>query len=91
MKDYLHKLHQMKLFSLQNVTQLTHNESTAKSFLSAGIKNGTICRVKMNLYVVTDLATMRCAANKYEIPQFGWICNPAVLEYKDLQSDYETK
>ena len=67
MKDYLHKLHKMKLFSLQDVTQITHNESTAKSLLSAGVKNGTICRVKMNLYAVTDLATLRCAANKYEI------------------------
>lgn len=67
MKEYLHKLHRMKLFSLQDVTQITQNESTAKSLLSAGIKNGTVCRIKMNLYAVTDLATMRCAANKYEI------------------------
>ena len=67
MKDYLHKLHKMKLFSLQDVSQLTNNESTAKSLLAAGIKNKTICRVKMNLYSVTDLATLRCAANKYEI------------------------
>lgn len=67
MKDYLHKLHKMKLFSLQDVSRMTNNESTAKSLLVAGIKNQTICRVKMNLYAVTDLATLRCAANKYEI------------------------
>lgn len=39
----------------------------AKSFLSAGFRNGTICHVKMNLYAVTDLVTLRCAVNKYEI------------------------
>jgi predicted transcriptional regulator of viral defense system len=67
MKDYFHQLHKLKLFSLKDVTALTNNASTAKSLLAAGIKNGTICRVKTNLYSVTDLATMRCAANKYEI------------------------
>ena len=30
MKDYLRKLHSMKLFSLKNVAILTDNESTAK-------------------------------------------------------------
>lgn len=88
MKDYLHKLHKMKLFSLQDVTQLTHNESTAKSFLSAGIKNGTICRVKMNLYAVTDLATMRCAANKYEIAshisETACVAYHSAMEYHGL-------
>ena len=67
MKEYYHKLHKLKLFSLKDVTVLTNNGNTAKSLLAAGIKNGTICRVKTNLYSVTDLATMRCAANKYEI------------------------
>ncbi|MCR4826745.1 MAG: hypothetical protein K5882_07345, partial [Bacteroidales bacterium] len=52
---------------MNDVTQIVGNESTAKSLLSAGVKNKTICRVKMNLYCVTDLATLRCAANKYEI------------------------
>ena len=88
MKDYLHKLHKMKLFSLQDVTQLTHNESTAKSLLSTGIRNGTICRVKMNLYAVTDLATMRCAANKYEIAshisETACVAYHSAMEYHGL-------
>lgn len=88
MKDYLHKLHQMKLFSLQDVTQLTHNESTAKSLLSSGIKHGTICRVKMNLYTVTDLASMRCAANKYEIAshisETACVAYHSAMEYHGL-------
>lgn len=88
MKDYLHKLHQMKLFSLQDVTQLTRNESAAKSLLSSGIKNGTICRVKMNLYAVTDLATMRCAANKYEIAshlsETACVAYHSAMEYHGL-------
>ena len=67
MKDYLRKLHVMKLFSLKDVAGLVGNESTAKSLLASGIRNGTICRIKTNLYGVTDLATGRCSVNKYEI------------------------
>ena len=81
-------MHQMKLFSLQDVTQLTRNASTAKSLLSAGIKSGTICRIKMNLYVVTDLATMRCAANKYEIAshisETACVAYHSAMEYHGL-------
>ncbi len=67
MKDYLRKLHNMKLFSLKDVATLTGNESTAKSLLASGLRNGTLCRIKPNLYAVTDMATGLCAANKYEI------------------------
>lgn len=88
MKGYLHQLHQMKLFSLQDVTQITSNESTAKSLLSAAIKNGTICRIKMNLYAVTDLATLRCAANKYEIAtrisDAAYVAYHSAMEYHGL-------
>lgn len=67
MKDYLRKLHVMKLFSLKDVAGLVENESTAKSLLASGIRNGTLCRIKSNLYAVTDMATGQCAANKFEI------------------------
>lgn len=67
MKDYMRKLHGMKLFSLKDVATLTGNESTVKSLLASGVRNGTLCRIKPNLYAVTDLATGQCAANKYEI------------------------
>ena len=67
MKDYLRKLHGMKLFSLKDVASLTGYESTAKSLLASGVRNGTLCRIKPNLYAVTDMATRLCAANKYEI------------------------
>ncbi|MBO4741730.1 MAG: hypothetical protein J5605_08865 [Bacteroidales bacterium] len=67
MKDYLHKLHKIRLFSLEDVVQTTGNESTAKSLLASGINNGTMCRIKKNMYSVTDLATLQCVANKYEI------------------------
>jgi len=67
MKDYLRKLHNMKLFSLKDVATLTGNESTAKSLLASMLRNGTLCRIKPNLYAVTDMATGLCAANKYEI------------------------
>ena len=67
MKDYMRKLHSMKLFSLKDVAILTGNESTAKSLLASGLRNRTLCRIKPNLYAVTDLGTGLCAANKYEI------------------------
>ena len=85
MKDYLHKLHKMKLFSLQDVSRMTNNVSTANSLLAAGIKNKTICRVKVNLYAVTDLATLRCAANKYEIAshisETAYVAYHSAMEY----------
>ena len=67
MINYLRKLHDMRLFSLQDATKIIGNESTAKSMLSNAIKEGTVCRIKSNLYAVTDLATSLCVANKYEI------------------------
>ena len=67
MKDYMCKLHRMKLFSLKDVATLTGNESTAKSLLASGLRNGTLCHIKPNLYAVTDMATGLCAANKFEI------------------------
>ena len=57
----------MRLFSLQDATKIIGNESTAKSMLANAIKDGTVCRIKSNLYAVTDLATSLCLANKYEI------------------------
>ena len=85
MKEYLHNLHKMKLFSLQDVSRMTNNVNTAKSLLAAGIKNRMICRVKMNLYAVTDLATLRCAANKYEIAShiadYGYVAYHSAMEY----------
>lgn len=79
MKDYLRKLHGMKLFSLKDVATLTGNESTAKSLLASGLHKGTLCRIKSNLYGVTDMATGLCAANKYEIASN--ISNTACVAY----------
>ena len=88
MSDYLHKLHKMKLFSLQDAAKVAGNESTAKSLLSAGLRNGTVCRIKKNLYAVTDLATMRCAASKYEIAshitETSCVAYHSAMEYHGL-------
>ena len=88
MKDYLRKLHGMKLFSLKDVAILTGNENTAKSLLAAGIRNETICRIRTNLYAVTDLATGQCAANKYEIASnisdSACVAYHAAMEYHGL-------
>ena len=88
MSDYLHKLHKMKLFSLQYAAKVAGNESTAKSLLSAGLRNGTVCRIKKNLYAVTDLATMRCAASKYEIAshitETSCVAYHSAMEYHGL-------
>ncbi len=60
-------LHKMRIFRLDDIVGLSHNESTAKSFLQRQIALGTICRVRKNLYAIADLATGRCALDKYEI------------------------
>ena len=88
MKNYLRKLHGMKLFSLKDVATLTGNESTAKSLLASGVRNGTLCRIKLNLYAVTDLATGLCAANKYEIASnisdMACVAYHSAMEYHGL-------
>ena len=88
MTSHLHKLHQMRLFSLKDVIQITDNESTAKSFLAANIKKGTICRIKKNLYAITDLATMQCAVSKYEIAanisENSYVAYHSAMEYHGL-------
>ena len=67
MPNYLRKLHELRLFSYQDIIELTGNRSTASSLLSAGIRKKTICRIKNNLYTVTNLSTGLSVANKYEI------------------------
>ena len=88
MKNYLRKLHGMKLFSLKDVATLTGNESTAKSLLASGVRNGTLCRIKLNLYAVTDLTTGLCAANKYEIASnisdMACVAYHSAMEYHGL-------
>ena len=88
MKDYLRKLHVLRLFSLQDATEITGNESTAKSMLAAAIRNGMVCRVKSNLYAVTDLATSQCIANKFEIAshisETACVAYHSAMEYHGL-------
>ena len=67
MKDYMRKLHGIKLFTLKDVSAITGNENTAQSLLASGTSDATICHIRTNLYGVTDLATGQCVANKYEI------------------------
>ena len=67
MKDYMRKLHGIKLFTLKDVSAITGNENTAQSLLASGTSDATICHIRTNLYGVTDLATGQCAANKFEI------------------------
>ena len=88
MKDYLRKLYSVKLFSLKDVALLTGNDSTAKSLLASGTRNGILCRIKTNLYSVTDLATGVCAANKYEIAssisETACVAYHSAMEYHGL-------
>ena len=86
MSKYLGKLHEIRLFSLDDAVKITGNKSTAISMLSAGVKHKTICRIKSNLYSVTDLATGLCAANKYEIASA--IANDACVAYHSAMEYY---
>ena len=88
MKDYMRKLHGVKLFTLKDVSALTGNESTAKSLLASGTYNATICHIRTNLYAVTDLATGQCAANKFEIAsnisETACVAYHSAMEYHGL-------
>jgi len=88
MKDYLHKLHGVKLFTLQDVAALTGNESTAKSLLASGTSDATICHIRTNLYGVTDLATGQCVSNKFEIAsnisETSCVAYHSAMEYHGL-------
>ena len=88
MKDYMRKLHGVKLFTLQDVSALTGNENTAQSLLASGTSDATICHIRTNLYGVTDLATGQCAANKYEIAsnisETACVAYHSAMEYHGL-------
>lgn len=88
MKDYMRKLHGIKLFTLQDVSALTGNENTAQSLLASGTSDATICHIRTNLYGVTDLATGQCAANKYEIAsnisETACVAYHSAMEYHGL-------
>ena len=88
MKDYMRKLHGIKLFTLKDVSTLTGNENTAQSLLASGTSDATICHIRTNLYGVTDLATGQCAANKYEIAssisETACVAYHSAMEYHGL-------
>lgn len=85
MKDYLNKLHQMKLFGLEDVAGLTDSVGAAKALLASYIERGFVCRIRTDLYSVTDLATKTCASNKYEIASYitdnSFVSYHAAMEY----------
>ena len=88
MKDYMRKLHGIKLFTLKDVSAITGNENTAQSLLASGTSDATICHIRTNLYGVTDLATGQCAANKYEIAsnisETACVAYHSAMEYHGL-------
>lgn len=54
MKNYKEILN-LKVFSMQDVNDLTHNINTSKSIIQRMLKNKYIKRIKYNLYAVCDL------------------------------------
>lgn len=64
MKDYLNKLHRMKLFRLEDVADMTGNVGAAKALLASYVERGFVCRIRTDLYSVTNLATKTCASKK---------------------------
>ena len=54
MKNYKEMLN-LKVFNMQDINNLTHNERTSKSIIQRMLKNGYIKRIKYNLYAVCDL------------------------------------
>lgn len=54
MKNYKEILN-LKVFSMQDVNDFTHNENSSKSIIQRMLKNKYIKRIKYNLYAVCDL------------------------------------
>ncbi len=79
MKDYLNKLHQLKLFRLEEVSDMTGNVGAAKALLASYVERGFVCHIRTDLYSVTNLATKTCASNKYEIASH--ISNSSFISY----------
>lgn len=66
MKMY-ERLLKLKVFSLNDVNQITGNESTSTSLLSRLMKKNYVVRVRKNLYTCIDLSTGEPYVNAYQI------------------------
>lgn len=66
MKNYKEVL-KLKVFNLQDITNLTQNVNTAKSIVQRMLKKGYIKKIKYNLYVVCDLEYGQVIPDQYMI------------------------
>lgn len=88
MKKYLEDFHRMKLFRLKDVVQIVGNEKSAKDLLQNYKKQQLICRIRRDLYTITDLAMKQAIATKFEIGSnitpSAYISYHSALEYHGL-------
>ena len=66
MKNYKEIL-KLKVFNMQDINNLTHNENTSKTLIQRMLKNNYIKRIKHNLYVVCDLEYKSVIPDQYMI------------------------
>lgn len=66
MKNYKEILN-LKVFSIQDVNNLTHNINSSKSLIQRMLKKGYIRRIKHNLYATCDLEYGSVIADQYMI------------------------
>ena len=88
MQGYLSKFHGLRLFSLENAGSIVKGKNSAVKLLANYISKGLVCKVRRNLYGVTNPATGHILADQYEIASAitssAYISYHSALEYYGL-------
>ena len=88
MQEYLTKFHTLKLFTLNDATAVLGKRGAASELLKNYISKGLLCKVRRNLYGVTNPATGHILADQYEIASAitssAYISYHSALEYYGL-------
>ena len=88
MQGYLTKFHTLKLFTLKDATAALGKRGAASELLKNYISKGLLCKVRRNLYGVTNPATGHILADQYEIASAitssAYISYHSALEYYGL-------
>jgi len=89
MKNY-ERLLALKVFNLQDVTDIVENKSTAKSVITTMLEKEYVKKVKYNLYVICDLEYKQTIPDQYmigsKIKEDGCISHHSALEFYGVKN-----
>lgn len=85
MIKYLERLHEIGIFTLDDVCAMTGNMHSAQQLMQNYVKKGLVGSIRRGLYCVNDLSTKTPVANKFEIgsaiAEDAYISYHSALEY----------